>query len=224
MTRVVFVFGDPLADSYDLSTAAKVLRQAAPEVQTELISAVVQPDSARIRDRARMVEVFSLFDRNDEIKEPALEILRDYKTDQRSFRVALESLISACGNSVTNQLVEALDDSRIPASFRFNAADELASIGALSSAVELWAKLLTVPMPSPMDCFIALNRLINTGHRERAIDALKDLLTGGLCGNHREAALARGFLAWAMLSDPASTFCICGRRNAERCNDCFLGQ
>ncbi|WP_328975993.1 hypothetical protein [Streptomyces canus] len=199
------IFLDPQSDNYDLGAAAHVAQQAdAPSVDN--IMSTLQEQSARsATGSVRMIQVYALLERPDGITIPALQLISDPSIDRDTFNSTLDSLISITGTSIAESIADALASQKKPA-YRFTGADRLAKAGALKAAVTIWRDLITLDTLSTADSHAALTRLINTGHREEAIETLKSELANSQ-GQYNRGRISR-LLAWAILGDPSdsSTF------------------
>ncbi|WP_327748479.1 hypothetical protein [Streptomyces europaeiscabiei] len=194
------IFSDPTADNYDLGRAAQVaLLEEAPAVDA-VLDILKMRSAAGVKERIRMVEVLALLERSDEVITPALQIMSDPSIDRKSFQSTLSSLISATGVSAAEEIVESLKRQGNP-TYRFTAADYLAKAGALKAAVSIWCDLITVDTLSTVDAFTALNRLINTGHREEVIKVLGGRLVDNDQNKYKHGRIRR-LLSWAVLSNP----------------------
>ncbi|WP_420035096.1 NACHT domain-containing protein [Streptomyces sp. cg28] len=201
MARPVFL--DPRADDLDLREATKVMRQAEPSVVAELVRSVSEPHPERVTDLARMVQTLRLLENTESAKAAAFQLLVHRQVDLTNFQVALDAIISTQGVSAADKVVEALSISAVPERNRLTAADRLAYIGALDQAATLWTSILTSPSLSAMDSFAALTRLVWTGNRHLAIEALRTTSAKRDIPPGRRARI-NGLLAWALCSDPRS--------------------
>ncbi|MGW0840187.1 NACHT domain-containing protein [Streptomyces sp. NPDC002787] len=193
------IFLDPSADAYDLGKAARVaLLPEAPDVE-DILRTVKERAACNINERARMVEVLSALERSEEILTPALQVLSDSTIIKPTFTSVVNSLISATGVSKADKVAECMMRQG-NLTYRFIAADILARAGALQAAVSIWRNLLTLDALSTIDAFTVLNRLINTGHRQEAIESLQSEIENGSRNKYNIGRIRR-LLAWAALSD-----------------------
>ncbi|WP_125263133.1 NACHT domain-containing protein [Streptomyces alboflavus] len=205
------IFSDPTADIYDTKVATRVIRQTDPAVQQDVVSSAME-FSSTVEQRVRLVQVLSSLSERQRVEKLALQLLGDPKIIHEQFKITLETLLATSGFSVVDRTMETLMHSRVRPSYLFSAAEQLASAGALPHAVKIWSDLISTPRRSPLDSFTALSCLINTGHREHAINALRASL-GKRTQNVHDAAQIRGLLGWAIFSDPSS---------CETCNQLLI--
>ncbi|MER5933464.1 hypothetical protein [Streptomyces sp. NPDC002054] len=201
------VFSDPVADTYDLSKAVKVVLRAEGSVRSEIFEEIRQVNSKG--DRARVAFTLAELGYREEASSLVIEALGDFDGDTQTLKDLLDAFLTASGVSAADAALAALNASTVSEATRFAAAEVLASAGALSAAVSLWCGLLTVEAGSPTESVSVLTRLLNTGHRDEAIHALRSALDAPDLQPHHRGRL-RSLLSWAVFSDP----------NASNCGNC----
>lgn len=167
------VFSDPHADCWDLERAAKACLLAGDQARSDIIANFTSSP----RGSARIAVALFHLGHCESAIEIGIQALSDSNGGRRFLKDAFEALLSVSDTSAVEKIL-AIIAHPAPASpvQRLIAADALATAGALPAAVTLWCGLLTTTV-SPTESLLVLTRLLNTGHREQAVETLRDALS-----------------------------------------------
>jgi hypothetical protein len=210
-TRAVNMARDVLnarnATPADVTAALEAwISVAEPGAADEILAAFERKPTVGSGHRAAFASKLAELGHYQAASSQAILVLGDPQTSTSDIAEAVQTLVKAQGLKSAQEIRVLLKTRRAPFDHHLAAADSLAVSGALSSSIELWTELLMIPRNLLTDRLEVLNRLVNTGQRQHAIEMLQAAL---LATNRQqdEYVYLRALLAWATLSDPEAATC-----------------
>jgi plasmid maintenance system antidote protein VapI len=192
------VLSDPHADAYDMRKAAEVCLRAGGMASQDVHALVEQGRPATPQGRVAAARALAGLHNTERATQISLEVLSSSLGGRATLQDAVDVLVLANGVAAAEPVLAALASRPAASALHFYAADRLATAGALSVAVNLWCDMLVFTAVSPVDSIGILSRLVQTGHRDRALAALRDALA--VTGMRApERARLKSLLTWATL-------------------------
>jgi NACHT domain len=201
------VLTDSRADAIDVGVALETwLSAGGPTVLTAILETIERRLIVGPQLWAELASTLAELGHYQAAANQARRVLNDLKATAPNIAQAIQALIESQGIGAAIEIRAALDFHRVSLNHRVVAADSLAASGALSAAAEIWTELILASGYPITDRLLAVSRLVNTGLRQQAIEALRSAILAHDLPLHLQGQL-RALLAWATLSDPSAATC-----------------